>query len=554
VTSAALEGGPVPGSGARDERERRTRLSHVRQELLAPVNAIAGYADILRDEAGRLGLGEMAPDLDRILTAGGVLLHLVERLLDLGVTADPQAGEDATAVQERLRHDLRNPLNVIKGYGEMLLEDLDDLGGCALRPDLDRLQAEVARLLANLDVIVDLSGREAGRTGGGADPASAMVSDLLRTIRPVEPGEAGPRETGRILVVDDDASNRDLLARRLAREGHRTVEAHSGREALRILELEDVDLVLLDLVMPDMNGFQVLERLKADERLREVPVVMISGLRETDSVIRCIEAGAEDYLPKPFDPVLLRARIDACLERKRWHDRERRYLAVLQEEKRRSEALLRNILPGQIVGRLNGGETVIADRLEEVTILFCDLVGFTEAASRTAPGRLVEDLNRLFSAFDALTDALGVEKIKTIGDAYMAGAGLPEPRPDHAKVMVELALRMLEAVERLNREAGTAFQVRIGMHTGPVVAGVIGTHKFTYDVWGDTVNVASRLEGHGLPGRVHVSDEVRRAVGHRYEFEPRGAISLRGKGRMETFFLVATTNGTAELDRHPGSA
>ena len=164
-----------------------------------------------------------------------------------------------------------------------------------------------------------------------------------------------------------------------------------------------------------------------------------------------------------------------------------------------------------------------------------------------APSRLVDDLNHLFSAFDALTGALGVEKIKTIGDAYMAGAGLPEPRPDHAKVMVELALRMLEAVERLNREAGTAFQVRIGMHTGPVVAGVIGTHKFTYDVWGDTVNVASRLEGHGLPGRVHVSDEVRRAVGHRYEFEPRGAISLRGKGRMESFFLVATTNGTTPI-------
>ena len=552
--SGDAEGGPMPGPGAQDERQRRARLARVRQELLAPVSSVAGCADILRDEAGRLGLEGMTPDLDRILAAGGALLELVERLSDLGAATDPQAGEGTIAVQERLRHDLRNPLNVIKGYGEMLLEDAEDLGGGALRRDLERLLAEAARLLASLDAVVDLSGREAGRTGGGADPAGAMVADLLRTIRPVGPGEAGPRETGRILVVDDDAGNRDLLARRLAREGHRTVEAHSGREALRVLGFEDVDLVLLDLVMPDMNGFQVLERLKADERLREIPVIMISGLRETDSVIRCIEAGAEDYLPKPFDPVLLRARIDACLERKRWHDRERRYLAVLQEEKRRSEALLRNILPGRIVGRLNDGETVIADRLEEVTILFCDLVGFTEAASRTAPGRLVEDLNRLFSAFDALTGALGVEKIKTIGDAYMAGAGLPEPRPDHAEAVAELALRMLEAVERLNREAGTAFQVRIGMHTGPVVAGVIGTHKFTYDVWGDTVNVASRLEAHGLPGRVHVSDEVRRALGHRYEFEPRGAIGLRGRGQMETFFLTATTDGTVEPDRHPGSA
>ena len=164
--SGAAEGGPVPGSGARDERWRRARLAHVRQELLAPVNAIAGYADILRDEAGRLGLREMAPDLDRILAAGGVLLHLVERLLDLGATADPQAGEDATAVQERLRHDLRNPLNVIKGYGEMLLEDADDLGGGALRRDLEKLLAEAARLLASLEVTVDFSRRETGQKAG----------------------------------------------------------------------------------------------------------------------------------------------------------------------------------------------------------------------------------------------------------------------------------------------------------------------------------------------------------------------------------------------------
>ena len=140
--SGAAEGGPMPGPGVQDERRRRARLARIRQELLAPVGAIAGYTDILRDEAGRLGLEGMTPDLDRILAAGGALLHLVERLLDLGATADPRAGEGAAAVQERLRHDLRNPLSAIKGYGEMLLEDLDDLGGGALRPDLDRLQAE----------------------------------------------------------------------------------------------------------------------------------------------------------------------------------------------------------------------------------------------------------------------------------------------------------------------------------------------------------------------------------------------------------------------------
>jgi adenylate cyclase len=532
----------MPDSGTQDERQRRVRLAHIRQELMAPASAIAGYAEILRDEALRLELREMVPDLERLLTAAEALLALVERLLEVGTATDPQAGEDTTGIQERLRHDLRNPLNAIKGYGEILLEDIDDLGGI-LRHDVESLLAESDRLLANLNVSVDFSRREAGRAESGTDPAGAVVADCLRAIRPVEVGEARRHRAGKILVVDDNASNRDLLVRRLTREGHRASEAESGRRALEILAVEEVDLVLLDLVMPDMNGLAVLEWLKADERLREIPVIMISGLQETDGVIRCIEAGAEDYLPKPFNPVLLRARIDACLERKRWHDRERHYLARLETEKERSEALLRSILPGRIIGRLNDGEVVIADRVEDVTILFCDLVGFTGFASHMAPIRLVDNLNRIFSAFDSLTRDLGVEKIKTIGDAYMAAAGLPEPRPDHAEAAAELAFGMLEALDRFNDGGETAFRVRIGMHTGPVVAGIIGTHRFIYDVWGDTVNVASRLEAYGSPGRIHVSERTRRVLEHRYEFELRGNINIRGKGRMPTAFLVARRGG-----------
>jgi hypothetical protein len=160
---------------------------------------------------------------------------------------------------------------------------------------------------------------------------------------------------------------------------------------------------------------------------------MISGLQETDSVIRCIEAGAEDYLPKPFNAVLLRARISACLERKRWRDRERQYMERIELERQRHENLLRNILPGQIVTRLNNGEVVIADRIEQATILFADLVGFTAFAARVTPSVLVDNLNRIVSAFDDLCRQSGIEKIKTIGDAYMAAAGLPVPRPDHAE-------------------------------------------------------------------------------------------------------------------------
>ncbi|MPR10025.1 adenylate/guanylate cyclase domain-containing protein [Microvirga tunisiensis] len=531
----ADNGSPVPL--VRDDRER-ARLAHVRQELLAPVNAIAGYADILRDETDRLGLSSIMPDIERVLASAEALLGIVEGLLDAGTATARHEGESLAHFQERLLHDLRNPLNVIKGYGEMLLEDVADLGGTALRQDLERLLTEAARLLESLDWIVNFTRYQATVAEAEAERMRLMAVDPLLAMRPPETSRDRPRETGRILVVDDNASNRGLLLRRLEREGHQTIEARSGRQALQILDTEDVDLILLDLMMPDMNGLQVLERLKAHERLRDIPVIMISGLQETASIVRCIEAGAEDYLPKPFDQVLLRARINACLERKHWHDRELGYLAQLKAEKERSDALLRNILPGQIVGRLNCGEVVIADRFENVTILFCDLVGFTKVAARIAPGHLVENLNRIFSAFDTLAASLGIEKIKTIGDAYMAAAGLPEARLDHAEVMGELALQMLETLERLNYDAKIRFRARVGMHAGPVVAGVIGRNKFIYDVWGDTVNVASRLEDGSLPGRIQVSDELRVALEHRYEFEPRGTINIRGKGRITTAFLT----------------
>jgi CheY-like chemotaxis protein len=376
------------------DREIDARLAHVRQELLAPVNAIAGYADILRDEATQLGLPALMPDIDRVLESAESLLSLVEGLLDAGTAIARREGESLSDFQERLLHDLRNPLNAIKGYGEMLLEDILDSGAVSLRQDLERLLTEAARLLASLEWVVNFTRYHSASTETEAERTRLMAADPLLAIRAPDHSQERPRETGRILVVDDNASNRGLLLRHLERDGHQAIEARSGRQALQILHTEEVDLILLDLMMPDMNGLQVLERLKGNKRLRGIPVIMISGLQDTSSVIRCIEAGAEDYLPKPFDQVLLRARINACLERKFWHDRELSYLAQLKAEKEKSDALLRSILPGQIVGRLNDGEVVIADRFEDVTILFCDLVGFTKLAARIAPGHLVENLNR----------------------------------------------------------------------------------------------------------------------------------------------------------------
>jgi class 3 adenylate cyclase len=212
-------------------------------------------------------------------------------------------------------------------------------------------------------------------------------------------------------------------------------------------------------------------------------------------------------------------------------------MTELDEEKKKSEALLRNILPEEIIGRLNSGETLIADRFDDVSVVFSDFQGFTAISSQLEPAILVQSLNTIFSRFDALTQELGVEKIKTIGDAYLAVAGVPTERPDHAVAIADMALGMLEALRDVNRGATTPMRIRIGVATGPVVAGIIGTHKFVYDVWGDTVNVASRLETTSEPDRIQISERTAAGLRDRFVIEGRGEIELKGKGKVPTFFL-----------------
>src|SRR5215216_2140972 len=216
-------------------------------------------------------------------------------------------------------------------------------------------------------------------------------------------------------------------------------------------------------------------------------------------------------------------------------DREHRLLLAEQE---RSERLLLNVLPAPIAVRLKAGEEVIADAFPEVTVLFADLVDFTRRSQRVSPAQVVATLNELFSAFDELAQRHGLEKIKTIGDAYMVAGGLPQPRPDHAQAIAELALAMREEVARRADPRGQPLAVRIGIDTGPVEAGVIGTAKFSYDVWGDTVNTASRMESHGVPGCIQVTERTYQRLRDGYRFQRRGPIPVRGMGELVTYLLV----------------
>ncbi|WP_370589525.1 adenylate/guanylate cyclase domain-containing protein [Tychonema sp. LEGE 07203] len=223
-----------------------------------------------------------------------------------------------------------------------------------------------------------------------------------------------------------------------------------------------------------------------------------------------------------------------------FHDitKRKKMQSALRKEQKKTEDLLLNILPEPIADRLRHEPGVIADKFEKATILFADLVNFTQISTTMSATKLVHLLNEIFSTFDKLTDKHGLEKIKTIGDAYMVAGGIPVERPDHAEAIAEMALDMLVAIQELNVQLEANFELRIGINSGPVVAGVIGTKKFIYDLWGNAVNTASRMESHGIPGRIQVSHYTHKLLQDKYEFEERGLIEIKGKGEMRTYWLT----------------
>jgi class 3 adenylate cyclase/CheY-like chemotaxis protein len=349
----------------------------------------------------------------------------------------------------------------------------------------------------------------------------------------------------KVLIVDDSRSLRLVLKRELNAIGiTNTGAAEDGNAAIEALRREPFDLMLLDMEMPELDGMGVLRVIKADPELNHVPVIIVSGSEQFDRTVECIQMGAEDYLPKPFNSILLRARVFSALAKKRLGDMNRERILELQKEKEllnieqlKTEKLMLNILPRPIAERLKRGEQNIASSYPEATILFSDLVGFTKLSTTKTAAELVRLLNDLFSRFDKRAEALGLEKIKTIGDAYMAVGGLPIPRSDHAHICAEMALGMFEDLKGFNNQYTMDLNMRIGLNSGPVVAGVIGFTKFSYDLWGNTVNTASRMESTSMVGRIQVSPIVREAIEDAFELEERELIECKGLGTILTSFL-----------------
>ena len=376
----------------------------------------------------------------------------------------------------------------------------------------------------------------------------------------------------KILIVDDVDANVRLLERALRGAGYTAVTSTTNPLEVCALHLQNsYDLILLDLQMPGLDGFGVMAGLAEIETGGYLPVLVVTA--QPGHKLRALQAGAKDFISKPLDLAEVQARVYNMLEVRLLHAALKSRATLLAQslreveeshellrargveieslydkvvaEQHRSERLLLNVLPRAIAERLKqrgdevAGESpeIIADSFPDVTILFADIVGFTHYSAGVSPEQLVALLNEVFTAYDNIADAHGLEKIKSIGDAYMAAAGLPVPVADHAERAAGMALEMLDALAQFNARTGNHIQIRIGLHSGAAVAGVIGRRKFIYDLWGAAVNTASRMESHGLPGRIQLSAATRALLGDSFLLEERGVIDVKGMGFMQTWFL-----------------
>ena len=352
----------------------------------------------------------------------------------------------------------------------------------------------------------------------------------------------------KVLIVDDLPANVLLLERILGGAGYDSVTSTlDPRLVCALHEKNRYDLIVLDLQMPGMDGFAVMKDLTAIEKDGYLPVLVITA--QPDHKLRALKAGARDFISKPFDVAEVLTRVHNMLEVRLLHVEIRRKNEELKKlfdqvvaERKVSERLALHVAPDSIAARLQARPDVTADSFADVTVVIADVVGLTELAPAASPERLALLLDEIFTGFDGFAKERGLKRIKTLGNSYMAAGGVPVPSDDHAARAAQVSLDMVDALQRLNERDGSSLQVRIGIASGAVVAGVIGKRMYVYDVWGDAVNTVSRMESHGVAGRVQVSESTRRLLGEPFLLEERGALEVEGKGEVKTWFVGGRNN------------
>ena len=502
-----------------------------RHELRTPVNHILGCSELLLEEAGEQGLDAMVPQLRAIHADGRKILGLVDELLQQADGGIVIAGQD-DSIRRTLAELLRDVAERTR--------DLLSLSGSRpeVAADLQPIEAAASQLLGLIGTPVD-------------DEAEESESITARAEVSIQVAET---DRASLLVVDDHEVNRALLARPLERLGYRVLTAANGREALQLLERADIDLVLLDVLMPEMDGYQVLEVRRADARLRDIPFIMISALDEVESIARCIKMGAEDYLSKPFDLVLLQARVGACLDKKRLRDQEKRHLATIEtqatelaelnrtledrvqrqvDELQRLSGLRRFLSPqvAELIGS-QGGDKALESHRQEITVAFCDLRGFTAFAETAEPEELMRVLREYHTAMGEIIFRHEGTLERFTGDGMMIFFNDPVPCPDPALRATRMALAMRHQAGALAeswRKQGYTLGFGVGIAMGYATLGRIGFEgRFDYGAIGMVTNVAARLCAEAADGQILVNQRVCAAVEDGIELELIGDLQLKG--------------------------
>lgn len=513
------------------QRGHRALLAKLRHDLRTPLNAIIGYSQILIEDAQDGNDARLLPNLAEVCRAGEGLLAQVNDILGNEKISAGELDADLEAVAAQLQYQLRTPAEAILSLTEQSMSEARQNGQQVAIPDLEKIHTAAHKFIDAIGDIVQFPLIRDAVDGSDHAAAQALVKDAVNTLKPLDEVESLATHRGSILIVDDSPINRDILAQRLTRQGHTVRMAEDGRHALQLIRENPFDLILLDILMPELNGYQVLQALKADKEWREVPVIMISALDELDSVVRCIQMGAEDYLPKPFNPVLLKARIDSSLEKKHLRDRQRELFRTFATKEVAEELLT--------TGFSLGGKYV------DATAMFSDIRSFTTLAEAQVPADTITLLNNYFSRVMGAIGSEGGIVNQMVGDGLMAIFGAPLPRSDHCERAVRAALKMMERIEEFNREQQAAnkpvIQIGIGIASGEVIAGYAGTEmRATYTCVGDTVNLASRLQDHTkvIHQPILIDERTRRGLGDQIRVEERGAVQLKGKMSPVRIFSV----------------
>ena len=513
-------------------------LGNIRHDLTNPINAILGYSELLIEILSNNDKS-IKEDINKIHKCGGKIYKFIDENLNYEKN-DTKKNIFYIFNNFNFQYLLRTQLETIIGITDLLEDELlnsnNDLYE-EIDNSISRINSSSYQILKLLEKLT----RNEGKKISEIVEYYNLKEDKTRTYKFSSKHDILklPLPIGNILVIEDDIINLELIMKMIDSSNNRLYQSQNITDSKAIISENKIDLIILDLILPDGNGYDYLNLLKSHPGTYDIPIIILSAMDDMENVAKCIQSGADDFIFKPINKILLEARIKNSLEKKYFHDKEKKYQKKIKLQREQSEALLVNILPVSIAKRLKSGETVIADNITSASVLFADISGFTSLSSKIKAKELLLLLNEIFSSFDELLIKYNLEKIKTIGDNYMLAAGVPEEDRKHAENIANMALDMIKIMPKINRKTGYKLNIKIGINSGPVSAGVIGKKKFTYDIWGDTVNVASRMESFGSDNKIHVSEYTYSLLKNKYNFRKLDEIDIVGKGKMQTYHLLS---------------